>query len=209
MDIPGYADAIARERFLRDAAFLGVTETVAGFELKPFQLRHYLLLRIAKNPMVYGDLPSPVELAQFLWIVSVDYVPGDARARARFLKRCRSFTPSPPLLFKTKRYRRHFERVAARFMEVYEAALAYVAEASMDCPPSRASGGFTPDYYSEVVFWLALFEHKYTPDQVLDMPMKVLFQCLNAAREAREKKPIMFNPSDRVRAQFMATANHN
>jgi len=204
--IPNYAEAVGRERFIRDAAFLGVTETVAGYELKPFTLRHYLVLRIAKNPVIYGDIPDPIELAQFLWICSADYCLSDRKRRA-FLKRCRAFNPTRPLLFKTARWQRGYEATVKRFADTLTAAREYVAEASMDKPASRKNSGWHPDYYSEAAFWVSLFKYRYTPDEVLDMPMKVLFQMLQEARERNESKPVMCNPSDRIRLEFMRQSN--
>lgn len=211
LEIPGYQEAIQRERFIRDAAFLGVSETVAGFELKPFTLRHYIVLRIANNPLLMGGTPSPVELAQFLWLCSVGYRP-DARAMRRFMKRCRAFVPpAEPWIVETKRWRKQFNAALLRCAEALKACREYLQEAVMDKPPHSATNTFKPDYYSEVAFWLALFKYSYTPDQVLDMPMKVLYQCLNEAKERASlgvNKPSgLFNPSDAVRSRWQAEAN--
>jgi len=79
----------------------------------------------------------------------------------------------------------------------------------MDRPPEKMGGGWRPDYYSEIVFWMSLFEFRYTADQVLDMPMKVLYQCYQAAKESKDPKATLFNPSDKVRAEFTSSSNRN
>jgi len=208
LEIPVYVEALSKERFIRDAAFLGVTETVAGFELKPFSLRSYLLLRALKHPLLYGELPTPVELAQFLWMNSAEYSLS-AKSRLRFLKRCRSFVPEPPFIFKTKRYERKLRESIERYAETLKAVRSYLEESTMDTPPRKERQGFKPDYYSEVAFWVSLFRYQYTPDQVLEMPMKCLYQFLNEARERTETKPVMFNPSDKVRGDYLMQQTRN
>jgi hypothetical protein len=212
LDIPGYASAIVRERFVRDAAFLGVTETVAGFELRPMTLRHLLLLRVVNSPLLRDETPSPIELAQFFWMTSAEYSLDDA-ARERFIKRCLKFTPPAPQYFETRRWRRRFNRAMFEMAEALAAARAYIAEAMMDRPASQPSIGYTPEYYSSVAWWVGLFEHRYTAEQILDMPLKVLYQYLNEIKDrasaGSKKKPVFCNPSDKVRGEWIAASNRN
>lgn len=204
---PRVVEAVLHERFVRDAAFLGVPETVAGFELKPFSLRHYLTLRIARNPILFGVDPMPGDLAQFLWTCAVEYSP-HASDRKRFMKRCRRFVPPAPQFFETRRWRRRFNRSLLELAKCAKAARGYYDEAMMDKPGIAPKSARHADYYSEVAFWLSLFEYRYTPEQVLDMPMKVLWQCLNEARERKEKKPTLFNPSDRIKGEVAREARN-
>ena len=93
---------------------------------------------------------------------------------------------------------------------VLKAARDYIAQATMDAPPVKAGGGFNPAHYSEVAFWLSLFKYRYTHEQVLEMPLKVLYQCLNERSEALSGgKRIAFNPSDKVLADWTAAQNRN
>jgi hypothetical protein len=214
LEIPGYVEALARERFLRDAAFLGVSETVYGFELKPLTLRHWLIMRIANSPLIGDGTPSPVQLAQFLWSVSTEYSLEDSARRA-FLKRCRKFQPpTPPWFFETKRWRKRFNGAMIEMAKCLTAVRAYIDEATMDAPPRRQSLAFTPDYYSEVAFWVGLFGHSFHPDAILDMPLKVLYQLYKEALDSRsagnKTKPIMFNPiSERVRNEWTISQQRN
>src|SRR5436190_23240372 len=70
LEIPGFLEAVQREQFVRDAAFLRLSESVAGFELVPLTLRHYLILRATRNPLLWGGLPSPNQLFNFLWMLA-------------------------------------------------------------------------------------------------------------------------------------------
>jgi hypothetical protein len=212
LDIPGYADAIAQERFIRDAAFLGVTETVAGFELKPFTLRHKLVLRAAKNPLVTRETPEPGQLAQFLWVTSAEYST-DQKAFRSFMRRCRKFVPpAEPMFLETKRWWKRFDAALLTMAKTLTEAREYLAEAMMDSPPQNSRLGFKPDYYSEVAFWVSLFNYQYTAEQVLDMPLKVLYQFLNEAKDkqADPRKPaLLFNPSDKVRIEALTATARN
>lgn len=209
LDIPEYAKSVAQERFVRDSAFLGVTETVCGFELKPLTLRNYLLLRILNSPLLTNEVPSPTEIAQFLWLNSAEYSLDDV-ARRRFLKRCRRFTPPPaPLLFMTKRWQRKYNIALIEAAKCVVAIRAYVNEAVMDAPPHKVGGGWKPDYYSVIAFWCGLFEYQYTPDFILNCPLKVLYQFFNEIRERKGDKPIMCNPSDSVRNKWQLEQQRN
>jgi len=64
-EVPGLKLALEREAFLRDAAFLPVNESIAGFEAVPMTLREYGLLRLMKSPLLAFTLPTPVQLTQF------------------------------------------------------------------------------------------------------------------------------------------------
>lgn len=212
LDIPGYREALIAERFVRDSAFLGLTENVAGFELKPMTLRHKMILQIARSPLldIEGDV-APGQLAQFLWLLSAEYSQSE-RARKQFLKRCRKFVPPAPQRWgiETRRWRNRFNRGMIEKGEALRAARAFVAESIMDRPPQASRVGFSPDYYSEIVFWLSLFEYRLTAEQVLDMPLKCLYQIFNERREhASPEKSALCNPSDMVRRDWMIAVQNN
>jgi hypothetical protein len=210
LEVPGYLDSVINEKVIRDSAFFGLTENVAGFELKPLTLRNYLTLQFINSPLLAKETPSPVQLAQFLWVNSKDFKVCP-RARARFLKGCRFFCPpSPPILFQTRRWRRRFNRAMFEMARVLNAAREYIKQSTMDAPPSRVGNTFSPAHYSEVAFWLSMFKFRYTHNQILEMPMKVLYQCLNERSEVLSGgKRIAFNPSDKVLAEWTAAQNRN
>lgn len=192
LDIPGYAEAVLRERMLRDAAFLGLSETVGPFELRPLTLRGYLVLQMARSPLLHHATPSREQLVQFLWAQSVDYKPGRKGRFARwlFMRKCRkhlaTFTESARII---------------------GACHAYIDEAMMDAPPRQRDGNYHKSYYSEVCFWVKLFEWHYTDAQVLDMPLKTLHQFRNAKLQSVDSKSILFNPSDREIAKHLERLN--
>jgi hypothetical protein len=214
LDIPNYAEAVIREQFSRDVAFLDLYESVAGFDLVPLTLRHYVVLRLTRNPLLTGGLPTPRELFNFLWLLSPNYNPASKWARRRFEWKCRRrfYPPLWMALINCRATRDnygkrlHKRQVAAA--KIIDAVKAFVEETMQDAPPRPAHQHFDPDYYSDAAFFCALFgrEYGWTQEQTLDMPMRRLFQYLNEIKQRNAipgKSVPLCNPSDRVKATWM------
>ncbi|MDB6022933.1 MAG: hypothetical protein JWQ04_2790 [Pedosphaera sp.] len=209
--VPGLADAVAHERLVRDVSFLPVTESIAGFEVLPMTVQHYVTLSVARSPLLYDLLPAPGELAQFLWTLSPDYHPGDA-ARRRFLRRCQSFIPraAPLLPFRWCRARiqKHNERALHRAAEVIDAARRYKFETFQDRPARKQrgpAGASEPDYFSDACWFCATLgrEYGYRQAEVLGMPLKRVFQYIKEIRRHHNPKAPLFNPSDKVKGDYL------
>jgi hypothetical protein len=223
--IPGYLAAIIRERVVRDASFLGLTESIGPFEAVPMTLRHWMLLRMDGNPLVrQGDgvsAPTPDQLRDFLWILNPQFSPAgpetkvQAKAKRAFFKRCRKvfYPPRYLALWNTSRARaRHVRKLAKRqsvAAAIIDAAKAYVAETMQDRPPQQGSMRFDPDYYSDAAFFCARFgrEFGWTQEETLSTPMKRIWQYLNEMRRHYDSKVPLCNPSDSVRAAWMRDVN--
>lgn len=93
LDLPGYAEALHRERFGRHAAFLDVHETIAGFTVRALTLQDFMALRVLESPLLYHQTPTPLDLAAFLWLLSPDYAPRNDAARKKVMKQCLGFMP--------------------------------------------------------------------------------------------------------------------
>ncbi len=70
-----YDAAIAEEAEDRSLAFLCETESVCGIKVKPLTLRLLERLKVVRSPFIVGGSVNYVHVAQFLWIVSVDFSP--------------------------------------------------------------------------------------------------------------------------------------
>lgn len=87
-DIPGLAEVEAAARreieHLREIAFLDVPLRMCAQDVEQFKPRHSQLLSIAGNPFVVGGMVGPLDVIQFLWIVSAGFTtnPEDAAAFA-------------------------------------------------------------------------------------------------------------------------------
>jgi hypothetical protein len=214
LSIPGYAAAVLQEQFSRDVAFLGLPESVAGFDLVPITLRHYVVLRLTRNPLLTGGLPSPRELFNFLWLLSPHYNRTSKWARRRFELKCRRrfYPPLWMALINCRATRDNYgKRLHKRQVEaakIIDAVKLFVEETMQDAPPKLAHQHFDPDYYSDPAFFCALFgrEYGWTQEQILDMPMRRLFQYLNEIKQRNAvpgKSVPLCNPSDRVKASWM------
>jgi hypothetical protein len=218
LEIPGYAAAVFRERVVRDASFLPITESIGPFEVLPMTLRQMLLLKLLRSPMLWDETPSPDDLRDFLWLLSPDYTPEPSRAKKTFAKRCRKLFYPPrflPLFNTEGARRRHRLRCVAKVAiaaSIIDRARAYVRETMQDRPPQavQVNGvGFDPDYYSDGAFFCALFgrEFGWSPDQTLSMPVKQVYQFLNEMKQHHGSNVPLCNPSDQVRADWMRQVN--
>ena len=82
--IPGYADALAREEEARELAFLDVPQDLLGVAVVPLTLRRVRALTAAGSPFFGGGAPTAGDVAVFLWALSPEYQPADAEGRVRF-----------------------------------------------------------------------------------------------------------------------------
>ena len=206
-----YREAVQREQLERDAAFLGVTERIGPFEVKPLTLRHYLALRTTGNPFLTpGAAPTPSDLFALLWLLSPQY--GQAKAKRRLLRACRAlfFEPEKPRFWKLTA-----EAARANFDLLTVEAVGFIMSSLQDHPPSRGETAAGPSYYSDGAAMVDLFGTEYGwPDSVtLDTPMRRLFQyqkIIHGRRAAKAgKEPLMFNPSDRIKSHYLETENQN
>src|SRR5436190_22202349 len=89
LDIPGFAEAVIKERLVRNASFIGITESLGTFEVVPLTLRHWIILRLVRNPLVTSGTPSPDDIVNFLWLLSAGFSATRKSAKRRFERRCR------------------------------------------------------------------------------------------------------------------------
>lgn len=183
--IPGFLEAVAEERFARDAAFLPVTETVAGVEVRPLTLRTLCILQAIDSPFVMGRRGvTGAEVAAFLWVVSSGYNPSASWRRRRFVRRLRDLP----------------------FADTVAAINAYLGRTFADL----ASGGPAQrSYYSTTASLVDLFagEYGWSEAAILDLPVTRAIQYQRAIERRRfaalGQKPVQFNPSDRVVQNYL------
>jgi hypothetical protein len=221
LSIPGYARAILQERTVRNAAFLGITESVGPFEVLPMTLRHWMLLQVIGSPLMRERtsddpaVPRPDQLQEFLWVLSPHFRPGDVKAKAAHDRKCRKTFYPPrylPLLNTAGAQRRHERKCQERLTiaaEIINAARAYVTETMQDRPPVAATLGFQADYFSDAAFFCARIgrEYGWSQEETLEMPLKRLFQYLNEIKQWNGSKIPLCNPSDQVRSNWMREVN--
>lgn len=208
--LDNWIKAVEREQLIRNAAFLPASESIGPFEAVPFTLQHYIALRVIKSPFVIGGTPTEADAAVFLWQVSPDYS-ADNSGKRNHLKLCRWFAQPMAPFFRTSRRMKNYLTVCdlrlRRFVEIIRAIQEYLAESEMDWPATSGERG--PAYWSDAANLCATFGAAYgwTVQETMGTPLKVLFQLLKII-DAKDKSqankiPVMFNPSDRERAQWL------
>lgn len=180
--IPGLREAIEAEQHIRDTSFLPLPESVCGFDVKPLTLRHVLMLGAVGSPFIRGGNPLPSDIGAFLILV------GDWQG------------------FKRWSNLRKLARVD--FVSAIESVDSYVKESFQDSPPGTESTGVS--YYSFAASIVDVFgkEYGWREADILDTPLKRVFQYLKAISR-RNGETVFFNPSDKVRGDWLAEVNRN
>lgn len=185
-EIPGYREAVEAECRFREGAFLRIPEFVCGIQVEPLTLRHIALF----SQFSIEPEPSAEAMEVFLWTVAANKNRRFARLRhtARCAWLCMRHTPG---------------LVAA-------AAQAWLAESFADSP-----GSTSEQVAANPTSWLSqhvdLFaaEYGWSIEQALDLPVKVALQLERDIRRRNSThKPMFFNPSDRVRTEWLEEKQH-
>jgi hypothetical protein len=190
--VPGYLEAIEQENLLRDAAFLPVRENIAGFEVCQMTLRHWLILRVAKSPMIYGGVPTPEQMAQFLWVMHPAYNP-EGRGKWRFRRMCKKAFRNPVWT-----------------QNLIAGARKYMAETMQDREAATNQGeGFEPTFYSDVAYLVGLMALHlgFSREQTLETPLAQIFQFKKVIRDLLGSTVPSGNPSERLISDHLEKLN--
>lgn len=184
-DIPGLLEAINRENDNRDAAFLDLTTNICGVEIRQMTPRDLLILDGIGNPLVEGKLPSPAQLADFLWKLS-----------PRFSTRA----PLRRFLFG-----RSIRRIS--YIEAVRACGRYIDATFQDSPASSGASS-TPyaGWCAHLVHTIAI-NYNWDDDKVLNTPLKRIFQYLKCIRRHHDPTCPMHNPSDKAKGEYVRLLN--
>lgn len=201
LSIPNYVQAVERETLVRDAGFLNLTESIGKFEVRQMTLRDYLVLKTMRSPLLFRAIPSPEQLAAFLWVLSPSYQPDAPRARYRFLRRCRAFVPKRPPLIRFPRLMARWEKDCKIRLELTLKlsleAINYVKETMMDKPAQAATMGFEAPYFSIAAPFVSFMWRECGKD-AMACSLKEIFQQLRESKQRNNSKEPLGNPSERV-----------
>lgn len=181
-------EALAREKNARDAAWADVRPRIGGREFLPLTIRHYLALDAVDSPFIRGGvMPTPEQLCQFLWVIAPEFSP-DPGAMLNFAKAIGGLP---------------FEATVKECFELVEVTF-------MDAPQGDSGSGSGPSFVS----WVASIvdalgsEYGWKHFEVLDMPLRQVFQLLRAIRRRHDPKAILFNAlSDKARLDWLESLN--
>lgn len=191
--IPGYREAVENESRLRDAAFLNLPELIADIRVKALTPKHLLLLTLRKSPLVVGGDISVDDLLLFVWVVSEDFDPKDEEKRKAIVSKCLETSPE------------NLMKECADYLN-----LAFYDSNTGVSPSSKDSTHKSNAIYvSNVSLLVDLFasEYGWTPDIVLNLSYKQIWQLVRSIHMRHDNKVIMFNQSDNVKSQWLAQLN--
>ena len=180
-------EAETRERTNRDAAWLNLDANICGMKFRQMTVKDYLCLDAVDSPLLLGVIPSAAELAQFLWVLSPDF----------------SERPEDK--------KRFCERVGKLpYADTLAACREFVEKTFLDAPQSDGKASGTPSYYSWITSLVDTLasEYGWTPFEVLELPLRQVFQLVRAIRKRRDPKAALFNPlSDKARCDWLKALN--
>lgn len=182
--IPGLKQAIERETASRNQSFLGLQETLCGVSVNPMTLRTLLLLNESGNVFVVGGLPTPADVGAF--IVANSGKKGFGRWK--LLRRIGKI-----------QYEKAIEQIKAFMDETFQDA------------PASSGGKPTTSYFSSAAAIVDVMacEYGWAERDILDAPLKRLFQYIKAISKRNNPQAILFNPSDKIKGRYLAEINGN
>lgn len=202
VEIPGYREAIKRERTLRDAAFLDGLETLCGEQVVPLSLRRLIWLEQSHNGFLCpwkweSDSELIGHAIGVVYFCRPDFRP-PTKANWSFLRAW--WFAAAQHRFSVRVLRRIEPEKLIAEVE------AWLSDAFMDAPnPSGGSIG-GQSYASYPAYIIDKFGEAgltYSPDQIMDMPLKRLWQHLRVAG-ARLNDMKLTNPSDDIAVAHIA-----
>lgn len=183
--IPGYREAVEHENSIRDAAFLGVNELIAGIEVVPLTAERFLILDGIKSPFVCNGVPTAVDVALFLWVCSPEFSISDKKARGQFMRRARS----------------------VNYTEACYGGTKYIEDTFTDAPGGGATGKQSYASWMASIVDILASEYHWAEKDILTIPLKRLFQYLRMITLRHNPKAILFNKSERIRSAWLAEQN--
>jgi len=208
VEIPGLADCLRNERRLRDEGFLeGMPEEVLGIPVAALTLRHWHWLAMLRNGHVvacrFDDLAEAAEHAiQVLWVLTPGLpLPSAARPYNRALRWRVALAKARAALLTL----RHDPA------KLVAAVRAHIDEAFFDTP-FRGDGANEfarsfPSSAASIIDLLAAAGYPWSRDEVLDTPLKILWQQCRAAVKRLNPDAPAPNPSDLLRVEAVARLN--
>jgi hypothetical protein len=183
--IPGLREAVDHERYVRELAYLELPESICGIDVAPLTLGHVLKLGVVGNPFVVGGNLGLTDAAALLVALT-----GHTRGWRRWI-----------MLRRLGEY--EFRQIAGEI-------IGFIEEAFQDAPASSGDLGGT-SYFSSATSLVDLFAREYgwSERDILAIPVKRLFQYIKAITRHHNPDAVMFNPSDKVRGQWLAQINNN
>ncbi len=180
-----YRKAVEQESAARRASFLDSPEVVCGIAVRQMTLRDVILLDGISSPFIAGKrLPNPEDIVVFLFCLSPQFK-ASKFALWRFTRRCRDID----------------------YAEAVKAIRDYIEAAFMDAP--NGSGAECLTYYSWAAGLVDLLarEYHWAESDILDMPLKRLWQYRRTIIKRLDPGAALNNPSMEIRRRWLEEVN--
>lgn len=205
VEIPGYREAVKKERTLRDAAFLDGHEMLCGEIVVPLSLRRLIWLEQAHNGFICpwkwdSDEQLIAHALALIYFCRPNFQPPNT---AKW-----SFWKAYGHALSQHRFSvRVLRRVGPE--KLVEEVTSWLNDAFMDAPVGSADSVGNQSYASYPAYVFDKFGEAgltYTPEQIMDMPIKRLWQHFRVAA-ARINDAKLTNPSDEIAVAHIETLN--
>jgi len=175
--------AIKRENDVRDASFLDLTTSICGVEIRQMTPRDMLILDGIGNPLMSNQYPSPAQLADFLWKLSLEFKLNAPFRRWLFAMRVRKMN----------------------YFKAVQACWKYLEITFQDSPAS--SGLQSTPYASWVAHLVVDLGSPAEAQKILNTPLRQLLQFRNVIRKNNNPNAPTHNPSDKIKGDYIRLEN--
>lgn len=166
--IPGFREALERERVVREHAFLGACEPIEGVSVVPLTLERLHVLMVARNCFVAKEPFKVGDVLQFLWVASPGW----------------SYSKTDRDAFIAK----YAEHVFTHFHQCVEGIKSMVTDTFMDVDRDGESGKISEPLTAWVAYYvlMAARETGWSRNTIFkDIPFTELIQYLRIADKLR------------------------
>lgn len=186
--IAGYAEAVLEERRRRNRAECDIPETVCGVALRPLTLRDVTILQEAgvaffdESPDALDASVSTVMLLWWQWTKRPE--PASYRDKRRFSRRIGKLPMD----------------------QVWKEISEWIQWQFADAPPSNSTRKGTPPPITSFAVSITdavASRCSWPRHEILNTPLPILWQHLKLSAASADPKSPRFNPSDRVKTEFM------
>ena len=185
-EIPGLAAEMEREQTVRAASLLD-TIILCGLPCRQLSIRTHTLLKASGSPFITGEgVPSPQDVAVFLWMHSLDYEPGNEAKRVRWVKR-----HVRPLI------------TGGKYAWCVSEICTHLGNTFMDSPGSGRQDGKVYFLGSAALVDQVASEYGWTDEFIMGLPIARLFQYQRAMRKRYDPRAPLSNPSDRLISEHL------
>lgn len=201
--IPGYAEAIAKEQRARLLAFVESPEIVCGVPVRSLSLRVLVWLEIARNgfvvPCAFDDeREAQAHAVQALYFSRYEFDPRrlvDAGIITRVIEEVRR-----------EKFIRRVLKLNPGKMKIADRVAEWFADSFMDAPKGSGENGNWKSYAAYPAYLSDAFASagmRFSFDEIMDMPIRRLWQHWRVAMKRMNPKMGLLNPSDELAIQHI------